>query len=203
MLTSCGRSVPDANVPPCPAARHGPPGLRSGPFGPVHTGPGRGDAGRGRTTVHRGVRRHVMGREIITGVDRSARSRAAADWAAREALSRGLPLRVIHVSPSDPPKPAERRSYRPESVADQVVAEHTGRHPSLRARGPHLTGAPVAELRTTAEDAELLVLGLLARAGPRNRVGRRPTLSSGRASGLWCWSPVPWRAKDRPAASTA
>ncbi|MGW5470026.1 universal stress protein [Streptomyces chartreusis] len=146
-----------------------------------------------------------MGREIITGVDRSARSRDTAEWTAREALSRGLPLRVIHVSPSDPPKPAERRPYRPESVADQVVAELTDRHPSSRARGPHLTGAPVAELRTMAEDAEPLVLGLRGEGRhPQNRVGsRRPTLSSGRASGLWFWSPVPWRARDRPAASTA
>ncbi|MFD0432698.1 MULTISPECIES: hypothetical protein [Streptomyces] len=89
-------------------------------------------------------------------------------------------------------------------MADQVVAELTGRHPSLRARGPHLTGAPVAELRTMAQDAELLVLGLMARAGtPGTAWVRRPTLSSGRASGLGCWSPVPWRAKDCPAASTA
>ncbi|MGW1360486.1 universal stress protein [Streptomyces chartreusis] len=42
-----------------------------------------------------------MERVIITGVDRSAHSRAAADWAAREALLRGLPLRVVHVSPPD------------------------------------------------------------------------------------------------------
>ncbi|WP_333938191.1 universal stress protein [Streptomyces sp. HUAS 31] len=51
----------------------------------------------------------VVGRErswervIITGVDRSACSRAAAVWAAREALPRGLPVRVVHVSPPDGP----------------------------------------------------------------------------------------------------
>ena len=101
-----------------------------------------------------------MEREIITGVDRSARSRAAADWAAREALSRGLPLRVVHVSPPGPPDPAEYRPYRPEAVAEHVVAELTDRHPALRARGLHLAGAPVAVLRTMAEDAELLVLGM-------------------------------------------
>ncbi|SEE06996.1 universal stress protein [Streptomyces sp. PAN_FS17] len=113
-----------------------------------------------------------MEREIITGVDRSERSRAAADWAAREALSRGLPLRVVHVSLPAPPDRAERRPYRSETVADQVVAELTDRHPSLRARGLHLTGAPVAVLRTMAEDAELLVVGLRGEGShPRIRVG--------------------------------
>ncbi|QOV33697.1 universal stress protein [Streptomyces ferrugineus] len=113
-----------------------------------------------------------MERAIITGVDRSARSRAAADWAAREALSRGLPLRVVHVSPPDGAGPAERWPYRPETVADHVVAELTGRHPGLRAEGLNLTGAPAAALRTTAEDAELLVLGLRGEGDhPRIPVG--------------------------------
>lgn len=106
-----------------------------------------------------------MEREIITGVDRSARSRAAADWAAREALLRGLPLRVVHVSPPDGPDPAERWPYRPETVADHMVAELTDRHPALRAQGLNLTGSPVAVLRTMAADAELLVLGLRGEGG--------------------------------------
>ncbi|MCZ4602724.1 universal stress protein [Streptomyces sp. Lzd4kr] len=113
-----------------------------------------------------------MKREIIAGVDRSARSRAAADWAAREALSRGLPLRVVHVASPDRPDPAERWPYRPETVADHVVAELSDRHPSLRARGLSLTGAPVAALRATAEYAELLVLGLRGEGNhPRIPVG--------------------------------
>ncbi|MGC9543521.1 universal stress protein [Streptomyces sp. UG1] len=117
-----------------------------------------------------------MERAIITGVDRSVRSRAAADWAAREALSRGLPLRVVHVSPPGGPDPAERRPYRPEAVADHVVAELIGRHPGLRAQGLNVTGDPAAALRTAAGDAELLVLGLRGEgAHPRIPVGSTAT----------------------------
>ncbi|QWA25704.1 universal stress protein [Streptomyces osmaniensis] len=75
-----------------------------------------------------------MERVIITGVDRSARSRAAADWAAREALLRGLSLRVVHVSPpggpgadgqwSHDPGPGGPRPDRPgNAVAEHVAAD--------------------------------------------------------------------------------
>ncbi|MFJ2238025.1 universal stress protein [Streptomyces sp. NPDC087859] len=106
-----------------------------------------------------------MERMIIAGVDRSARSRAAADWAAREALLRGLPLRVVHVSPSRGPDPAERWPYRPETVTDRALAELTERHRVLSARGTTLDGALVPGLRAQAGDAELLVLGLRGEGG--------------------------------------
>ncbi|MFG2549326.1 universal stress protein [Streptomyces sp. NPDC048581] len=106
-----------------------------------------------------------MERVIITGVDRSARSRAAADWAAREALLRGLPLRVVHVASPDGPDPAERWPYHPATVADRVAAELTHRHPALTARSMNQTGAPVIALRALAEEAELLVLGLRGEGG--------------------------------------
>jgi nucleotide-binding universal stress UspA family protein len=101
---------------------------------------------------------------ITTGVDRSARSRAAADWAAREALLRGLPLHVVHVTAPDDPA-ADERPYRPEAVADRVVAEHVRRHPELAGRSSTLTGVPAPVLRGLAEDAELLVLGLRGEGG--------------------------------------
>jgi len=100
-----------------------------------------------------------MGRMIITGVDRSARSRAAADWAAREALLRGLPLHVVHVTASD------EWPHRPEAVADRVLAELVRRHPGLAGHGSTLTGAPTDVLRTLAEDAELLVVGRRGEGG--------------------------------------
>ncbi|KUO17683.1 universal stress protein [Streptomyces dysideae] len=106
-----------------------------------------------------------MGRVIITGVDRSARSRAAADWAAREALLRGVPLLVVHVSPPGGPDPAEQWPYRPENVADRVVAELVGRHPELRVRSRNLTGTPGPVLRAAAADADLVVLGLRGEGG--------------------------------------
>ncbi|KUO06227.1 universal stress protein [Streptomyces caeruleatus] len=127
-----------------------------------------------------------MEQVIITGVDRSASSRAAADWAAREALLRGLPLRVIHVSPPDRPDPAQQGPYRPETVADGVVVELTVRHPTLRAQGVNLTGSPVAALRTMAEDAEMLVLGL---RGEGSRPGA-PVGSTAAALARACERPV-------------
>ncbi|MCW8376093.1 universal stress protein [Streptomyces justiciae] len=101
---------------------------------------------------------------IITGVDRSARSRAAADWAAREALLRGLPLHVVHVSAPDDPA-ADERPYRPETVADRVLAELGRRHPELTGRADTLSGTAAPVLRGLAEDAELLVLGLRGEGG--------------------------------------
>jgi len=101
-----------------------------------------------------------MERVIIAGVDRSARSRVAADWAAREALRRGLPLRVVHVAPPENLDPVEQWPYRPDTVADHVVAELTARHPSLTVRAVSLTGAPAPEMRAASAHAELVVLGL-------------------------------------------
>ncbi|MEU9657357.1 universal stress protein [Streptomyces chartreusis] len=117
-----------------------------------------------------------MERVIITGVDRSACSRAAADWAAREALLRGLPLRVVHVSPPDGPDTDGQRSHDPgpdglrpdrpgNAVAERVAAELTDRHPALRVQCPSLTGDPVAALRGVAADAELLAVGLRGEGG--------------------------------------
>ncbi|MEV7144110.1 universal stress protein [Streptomyces tauricus] len=82
-------------------------------------------------------------RVIVVEVDRSARSRVAADWAAREALRRGLPLRVVPVAPPD-----------------HVTAELADRHPELRFDTARFTGAAVQEPRSLWQDAEIVVLGL-------------------------------------------
>ncbi|MFF4255118.1 universal stress protein [Streptomyces sp. NPDC001663] len=96
-----------------------------------------------------------MQRVIIAGVDGSAGSRAAADWATREALLRALPVRVVHVVPAD----------APDALADHVVAELVERHPALKIRATSLDGPPVALLRSAGERAELLVLGLRGEDG--------------------------------------
>lgn len=106
-----------------------------------------------------------MQRVIIAGADRSARSRAAADWATREALLRGLPLRVVHVVPPAPLDPVEQWPYRPAAVADHVVAELVERHPALRAHGESHTGMPAPVLRALSQEAELVVLGLRGEGG--------------------------------------
>ncbi|MGV9452517.1 universal stress protein [Streptomyces sp. NPDC003635] len=97
-----------------------------------------------------------MEQVIIAGVDRSARSRAAADWAAREALLRGRSLSIVHAGP----RRDERWPYGPEAVVDHALAELRERHPDVVARGMLLAGAPVPALRAATVDAELLVVGL-------------------------------------------
>ncbi|MCD9877654.1 universal stress protein [Streptomyces guryensis] len=125
-----------------------------------------------------------MQRVIIAGVDRSACSRAAAEWATREALLRGLPLRVVHVEPPAPLDPVEQWPYRPAAVADHVVAELVERHPALRVRGESHTGTPAPVLRAVAEKAELVVLGLRGEGGGAgNRVGATAAALAERADG--------------------
>ncbi|MFF5919751.1 universal stress protein [Streptomyces flavochromogenes] len=105
-----------------------------------------------------------MSREIVAGVDGSPESLAAADWAAREALHRDLPLRLAHAwrwEPIDLPLIQDRASQ--ERVADAVLreAEDTiARHyPTLALTAEVLSDTPVAALIGTEERAEMLVIG--------------------------------------------
>ncbi|MFL1897787.1 universal stress protein [Streptomyces tauricus] len=110
-------------------------------------------------------------RVIVVAVGRSAHGRAAADWAAREALRRGLPLRVIHVVPPDALGAARPGLFGPgpvtdpESVVDDVAAELTGRHPELRLDAPQYIAEAVPEPSALCRDAEIVVLGLPSRHG--------------------------------------
>ncbi|MFI1400494.1 universal stress protein [Streptomyces sp. NPDC020681] len=60
---------------------------------------------------------------MVAGIDGSARSCAAADWAALEAARRGLPLWVVHVSCHAPEEVADRWPYRPVPLPDCFVQE--------------------------------------------------------------------------------
>ncbi|MFE5941699.1 universal stress protein [Streptomyces sp. NPDC056480] len=105
-----------------------------------------------------------MSREIVAGVDGSPESLAAADWAAREALHRDLPLRLAHAwrwEPIDLPLVQDRASQ--ERAADAVLREAEAtigrRHPKLTLSAEVLTDTPVAALLGTEERAEMLVIG--------------------------------------------
>ncbi|WP_435971644.1 universal stress protein [Streptomyces sp. Qhu_M48] len=105
-----------------------------------------------------------MSREIVAGVDGSPESLAAADWAAREALHRGLPLRLAHAwrwEPIDLPLVQDRETQ--ERVADAVLREAetaiADRYPELALTAEVLRDAPVAALLGTGERAEMLVIG--------------------------------------------
>ncbi|MFI8930720.1 universal stress protein [Streptomyces sp. NPDC053474] len=107
-----------------------------------------------------------MLRSIVVGLDGSHESVAAADWAAREALRRGLPLRMVHAE-EGLPGTGEPVSL-PELSAPQYWARRIlrGTESRLRQRYPQVPvtaeqihRSPVPALLAEAEAAELLVLG--------------------------------------------
>ncbi|MFE6712702.1 universal stress protein [Streptomyces sp. NPDC057695] len=105
-----------------------------------------------------------MSREIVAGVDGSPESLAAADWAAREALHRDLPLRLAHAwrwEPLDLPLLQDRASQ--EHVADQLLSDARDtlaqRYPDLALTAEVLDDTPVAALLGTEDRAEMLVIG--------------------------------------------
>ncbi|WP_055554998.1 universal stress protein [Streptomyces sp. NBRC 110028] len=120
-----------------------------------------------------------MPRTITVGIDGSPESRAAAEWAAREAKLRGLPVKLIHVWEPIPEHLADATHSGAETLQHWTgrsemgvpPAEGWGRIPreaaeSLRLRHPgvevtteQLTGLPAEAVARAAQDAELLVLG--------------------------------------------
>ncbi|MFC9504853.1 universal stress protein [Streptomyces sp. NPDC057002] len=107
-----------------------------------------------------------MSRTITVGLDGSPESRAAAEWAAREAAQRRLPLKLLHVwEPA--PEPIEQapqlgvetqRDWG-EKIPRETAEGLSLRHPGVEVTSEHVTGHPGTVLSEAAEDAELLVLG--------------------------------------------
>jgi nucleotide-binding universal stress UspA family protein len=107
-----------------------------------------------------------MVRSVVTGLDGSSESRAAAEWAAREAKLRGLPLKIVHVwEPVPEPMAqapllgAETLQHWTERVPREAAEGIRLRHPGVEVGTEQLTGSPADALAKAAEDAELLVLG--------------------------------------------
>ncbi|MFF0433897.1 universal stress protein [Streptomyces sp. NPDC004327] len=105
-----------------------------------------------------------MSREIVAGVDGSPESLAAADWAAREAAHRGLPLRLVHAWRWEPlALPLDQDPTAQQQVAREVLREAenavAGRHPGLPLSAQVIGDTPVAALLGTVDEAELLVIG--------------------------------------------
>lgn len=122
---------------------------------------------------------------VTVGLDGSRESRAAAEWAAREAQLLGLPLKLVHVREPVPPplarapflgaetqqhwaersetgvSPADGRGGLPRDTAEGVRL----RHPGLDVRTEQLSGRAAEVLAGEAQDAELLVLGFRGLSG--------------------------------------
>ncbi|UUU20514.1 universal stress protein [Streptomyces sp. DSM 40750] len=123
-----------------------------------------------------------MSRTVTVGIDGSRESLAAAEWAAREARLRALPLRLVNVWETVPEvmgrPPMLGTGTRPDGQHEQhgqgrIAPGETGagkilgevadgvraRHPGVDVAVEQLTGLAREELVKTAEEAELLVLG--------------------------------------------
>ncbi|MFF3336544.1 universal stress protein [Streptomyces sp. NPDC002888] len=107
-----------------------------------------------------------MSRNVTVGLDGSPESRAAAEWAAREAKLRGLPLRLVHVwEPVPEPMAqapllgAETQAHWSERIPRETADGLRLRHPGVKVVQEQLNGRPADVLADAAKDAELLVLG--------------------------------------------
>ncbi|MET9405008.1 universal stress protein [Streptomyces sp. NPDC002935] len=107
-----------------------------------------------------------MTRPVVVGLDGSKESLAAADWAAREALRRGLPLRLVHAWEGLPDDGTD--ADLPEIRAPQYLARRVlrgaldvlnERYPGLYIAAEQVRRQPGPALLAEAENAELLVIG--------------------------------------------
>ncbi|MFJ9588453.1 universal stress protein [Streptomyces acidicola] len=111
-----------------------------------------------------------MSHPVLVGVDGSPRSSAAADWAAREAVLRGVPLCLVHASPSlpgttVPVRAMDRLRHMGERMLQRAVAELGDRYPDLDVRGEQADDAPAPALLAAARAARLLVVGTRGTGG--------------------------------------
>ncbi|MFI7401211.1 universal stress protein [Streptomyces sp. NPDC049541] len=105
-----------------------------------------------------------MTRPITAGLDGTEESIAALHWAAREAVRRGLPLRVVqvwHFQPYeaiDAADPDTQAGWVRDAL-DEAVRSVTARHPDLDVATDVVAGETVDTLLAAAAESEMLVLG--------------------------------------------
>ncbi|MEU2061046.1 universal stress protein [Streptomyces sp. NPDC013455] len=103
-----------------------------------------------------------MTRPITAGVDGTEESLAALGWAAREAVRRGLPLRVVHAWEYAEALATADRDTQHGWVSEGVTEAVRGvreRHPELTVTTDVVEGGAAEALAGAAAGAELLVLG--------------------------------------------
>ncbi|MFR9799110.1 universal stress protein [Streptomyces sp. MS06] len=113
-----------------------------------------------------------MVRTVVAGLDGSPESRAAAEWAAREAELRGLPLKIVHIWEPVPEPMAQAPLLGTETHAHwteripREAAEGIGlRHPGLDVTVEQHSGRAAEVLADAADGAELLALGSRGMSG--------------------------------------
>ncbi|KND28278.1 universal stress protein [Streptomyces acidiscabies] len=107
-----------------------------------------------------------MIRTVTVGLDGSPESLAAAEWAAHEARSLGLPLKLLQVWEPVPAPMAQAPLLGPETHqhwTDRIPRETAAglrlSHPGIQVTTTQVTGHPADALIEAAKDTELLVLG--------------------------------------------
>ncbi|MGY0489657.1 universal stress protein [Streptomyces sp. WG-D5] len=99
-------------------------------------------------------------RVLSVGTDASRESVHAADWAAREALRRGLPLRLVQAADTERPAPRLPDVDLPDrGVLDLVALRLSYAHPALEIIARRRPQQPVTALLEAAAESETLVLG--------------------------------------------
>lgn len=105
-----------------------------------------------------------MTRPITAAVDGTGESLAALDWAAREAVRRGLALRVVQAwrfqpyDAIDAADPETQAGWVRDALTEATRAV-TARHPDLDVSTDVVAGETADTLVAAAADAEMLVLG--------------------------------------------
>ncbi|QIB47420.1 universal stress protein [Streptomyces aureoverticillatus] len=113
---------------------------------------------RSRTATRSGTTRVVT-----AGIDGSYASLDAADWAAREALRHGVPLRLLHAGTAPAHSARVRRlpasAERARGLLDRAAITLSYLHPALEIHAQQPAGPTVAALLAASAEAETLVLG--------------------------------------------
>ena len=110
---------------------------------------------------------------IVVGVDGSAESKVAVDWAARDAAMKGLPLRLLHVLnppvvmafPEVPMPPGFLQWQQDEGRTILQAAQDAARAaaPDVAVSGDMVSGSPVPTLVESSADARMIVVGCRGR----------------------------------------
>src|SRR5262249_54964217 len=112
----------------------------------------------------------MTAKPIVAGTDGSEESLRAVDWAAREAVLRGLPLRIVSAADAPPRIIPHRAGSGPGTVADTLrkdrartldAAAERAREaaPELQVDVADLPRAPAYALTEAGSDASMLVMG--------------------------------------------
>ncbi|WP_263172465.1 universal stress protein [Streptomyces sp. SCSIO ZS0520] len=102
--------------------------------------------------------------QVAAGVDGSAESTAAAQWAAGEALARGVPLLLVYVeewpyTPEIPLPYADATAAEGERLLREEAERARERHPGLEVLTRHVRGGAAEKLTAAAQEAEVMALG--------------------------------------------